>query len=141
MTGHEGLGIVWTATFSPDGKLLATANDDGTSRLWDVASGVRLHTLIGHGAGVRSAVFSPDGKLLLTASDDWTARLWDTASGRPLRTLAGHEDVVYTAAFRPDGKQVVTGGEDGARIWACEICGADIDDLLAQARERLDSAQ
>ena len=69
--------------FSPDGKLVVTASDDGTARLWEAASGRSLHTLKGHTDYVNGAVFCPDGKLVVTASIDGTARLWAAAACTP----------------------------------------------------------
>ena len=53
-----------------------TASDDGTAKIWDVASGEELQTLTGHGDWVNSAVFSPDGSQVVTASTDGTAKIW-----------------------------------------------------------------
>jgi len=62
--------------FSPDGRLLASASEDKTVRLWDPVTGQHQRTLTGHAGPVRSVAFSPDGRLLASAGDDGTVRLW-----------------------------------------------------------------
>src|SRR5208337_4535133 len=76
---------VWAVAFAPDGKLVLTGSDDGTARLWDVASG-RLTATLEHGGLVRSVAFASDGKAVLIGSDNGTARLWDT-TGKPIGPL------------------------------------------------------
>ena len=61
--------------FSPNGRLLAATDWNGTVTLWDVASGQRKLTITDHQAGVLSAAFSPDGTSLATGSEDKTLRL------------------------------------------------------------------
>jgi WD40 repeat protein len=104
--------------FSPDGKLVATASDDGTARVWNLNSGAARTPWLRHLSEVHSIRFSPDGKLVVTAGSDGTARIWDLdTDSNPVPPLR-HEQSVQEACFSPDGKLILTACLDGAaRIW------------------------
>jgi len=109
-----------SGSFSPDGRLLVTASEDATARVWDTATG-GLVIQLSHDFAVKSASFSPDGRRLVTASADGTARVWDArpeAMGRPIGAPLRHAGGVWSAAFSPDSRRLVTASEDGtARVW------------------------
>ena len=116
LTGHRG--AVNAVAWSPDGTRLATAGDDGTTRLWDPTTGEQLTTLTGHTGSVYAVAWSPDGTRLATAGDDGTTRLWDPTTGEQLTTLTGHTSSVYAVAWSPDGTRLATASDDGTtRLW------------------------
>ncbi len=113
---HEGYAN--HASVSPDGTRIATASDDHTARVWDLATGEELLTLEGHGNWVNRVFWSPAGDRLLTASTDGTAKVWDGTTGSELYTLEGHEG--YYAEWSPDGRLILTYREtadDVATLW------------------------
>jgi WD40 repeat protein len=108
---------VYCAQFSPDGKLLATAGQDHTVRLWDPATGQERTVLRGHDRNVNWAEFSPDGGTLATAGDDGAVKLWDLNTGREVRQNLKASVPVIGVAFSPDGKLLAAGLYDGMVHW------------------------
>ncbi|WP_427164519.1 helix-turn-helix domain-containing protein [Streptomyces sp. C1-1] len=106
------------AAYSPDGRLLASADADHTVRLWDVARHRILRTFTGHRESVFSVAFAPDGRTLASAGSDGTVRLWDIPTHRALATLTGHTGDVFSVVFAPDGRTLASGGADRTvRLW------------------------
>jgi tetratricopeptide (TPR) repeat protein len=65
-------------SFSPDGRLLATASHDGTARVRVTAGGEALTPPLRHGfPGKVHAAFTPDGRRLALTGDVEKALVWD----------------------------------------------------------------
>ncbi len=110
--------LAFSAAFSPDGTRIVSGYADGSARVWDAATGMRLLVLRADTAPVHDATFSPDGKLIATASWDRTVRLWNASTGQLIRVLRGHTDYVESVRFSPHGRRLVSSSRDGtARIW------------------------
>lgn len=104
--------------FSPDGTRIVTASEDGTSRIWDSATGNSLLTLRGHTAAVNSATFDRDGAVVITASADQSVRIWDAATGAQRKLIRVHGGKLLYASLSQDGNRLVTLTDDGAiRQW------------------------
>jgi WD40 repeat protein len=106
--------------FSPGGAQLVSASNDGTARLWDVASATHIRTLARHEGRLWSAAFNSDGTILATAGDDLTIRLWDPQTGTELHTFTGHTRRIWSVAFSPDGTLASAGDDGTIRLWDTE---------------------
>jgi len=107
-----------SVVFSPDNRILASGNLDGTIKLWDVETGKEIKTLQGHTDVVLSVKFSPDGKILASGGGDNTIRLWNIEVGREYATLKGHSGFVYCVDFNSTGTILASASEDRTiKLW------------------------
>ncbi|MDO8539969.1 MAG: protein kinase [Opitutaceae bacterium] len=111
--------MVFSPSFSPDGKRLAAGDIGGTVRVWNVATGRALFDLKPFPAmQVNRVTFSPDGTRLATTTVNGEVRLWDGATGQPVSSVLHHRIRADPAAFSPDSRTLATSSHDGtARVW------------------------
>jgi WD40 repeat protein len=109
--------------FSPDCKLLATAEGDNNVRLWDMPSGVLRGTLKGHVQNVMSVAFTPDGKTLATGADDRKVKLWNVATEQEVVTLDLLRGGCRSLRFSPDGRTLAVGSflDPEPYMWLWEV--------------------
>jgi WD40 repeat protein len=108
--GHTG--AVRGLAISPDGKTIASGDNDNTIRIWDMASGKQLAVLKKAAVyGVDSLAFSPDGKTLASGNGGNTIKLWDVRTHKN-RTLLDEvsEYAAPQVVFSADGKTLASGG-------------------------------
>lgn len=84
---------------SPNDKIVASASQDKTVKLWTSDKFELLGMLKGHKRGVWSVRFSPVDQVVVTSSADCTIKLWSVANLSCLKTLEGHESSVLKAEF------------------------------------------
>jgi len=116
---------VFDVAYSPDGKLLASGNDDNTASLFLMPQGVLFRDLTGHSGKVTAVDFSPDGSLLATAAADGSARLWQATNGVVVRVIQGAggsgvpfaDGSVGRIKFSTDGKSLLTSSNGTLRFW------------------------
>ncbi|MFE7600875.1 hypothetical protein [Streptomyces sp. NPDC057494] len=108
------------AAFSPDGRLLATADTYGEMRLWDVSDPAVPRPLGSVDDAGGALAFSPDGSLL-AAGNEREVKLIDVRSPRhPIvrDEETAHTNTVSSLDFSPDGRRLVSAGWDGTvALW------------------------
>jgi WD40 repeat protein len=115
---HED--VVTSVAFSPDGRLLATASEDKTVKLWQAGTWRNVQTIIGHTRAVSTVAFSPDGRWLASGSVDKTIRIWDVPNGNHPRLLDAKQRVSLLA-FNSDGSRLASGGGSDGKITVWDL--------------------
>jgi WD40 repeat protein/tetratricopeptide (TPR) repeat protein len=112
--GHSDLIVAVAA--SPDGRTLATASNDTTARLWDLATGEVRAAFEALPGAVRGVVFAPDGNTLAIVAGGIHFR--DVGSGKERQVLKGPTANAIAVAFSPRGETLATGHWDGSvKLW------------------------
>ena len=118
-TGH--MDRVEAVAFLPDGTMLASGSNDGTVKLWDVATGQNIATLGGYNRtwqqSVQSVAFSPDGTILAAGSYG-EVNLWDVTTKTDIASLEGYKKWISSVVFSPDGSILASGlNDDRVELW------------------------
>jgi WD40 repeat protein len=86
--------LINVVSFSPDGRLLASASFDKSVKIWDGKTGKFIGTLRGHVGAVYQVCWSNDSRMILSGSRDTTLKLWDLKTRKLKVELPGHADEV-----------------------------------------------
>ena len=112
----SSLVIAW----SPDGKHIATGDQDSTVHFWIMSTGEDLQ-MSGYPTKVRELSWDATSRYLATGGGQ-EVTVWDCsgrgpAGSRPV-TLSGHQDFLSVVRFQHRGKLLASGGADGlVYVW------------------------
>lgn len=114
--GHTD--AIHALVFAANGKELASASNDRTVKVWDVATGKEV-TLKGSPREIKGVAFLGDKVISTTGAWDkkksafeGEIRIWDLKTGKVEKTLKGHDAAIESFALSKDGKFAATGSED-----------------------------
>ncbi|MCA9188094.1 MAG: hypothetical protein KDA99_20845, partial [Planctomycetales bacterium] len=120
--------------FSPDNRLLITANTDGLARVWDWQQGELACPPLKHDDVVFTVAFTPDGRHAVTGSrgPHCGPHVWELTTGKPIAPPlidpqgGSNKDAVHGVAIAPDGSRLVAGASSSG-----DFVIADLQRLLA----------
>ncbi|XP_059610208.1 transducin beta-like protein 3 [Phlebotomus argentipes] len=108
-----------SVSVAPNDKLLATASQDKTAKIWNASDLSLVGVLKGHKRGVWCVRFSPVDQVILTSSADGSIRIWAVNSLSCLKSLEGHESSVLRVEFISRGMQILSTAADGLlKLWS-----------------------
>lgn len=126
---HPG-GSILDLAFTPDGKILLVGGgmqDHPMLSAWNVATGVKVHSYVGHQHQINSLAVSADGSVFASASRDSTVKLWEVATGKALATFKGHAGDVHAVVYNKRTHTWITSGEDKTvREWSWKSEDSDV---------------
>jgi WD40 repeat protein/tRNA A-37 threonylcarbamoyl transferase component Bud32/Tfp pilus assembly protein PilF len=103
---------------SPDGKSLATCDQTGLIKIWDMGNEEPKASLKGCPGRINWIAWSPVGERLAAAGDRKIIVIWDLASGHKVQSLRGHAASVHRVDWNPDGVRLASLAADGTvGIW------------------------
>ena len=123
------------ATFSADGKWIATGSADLSVRVWDCETGRELARLYGLQQEVLHVAFSPDGKLLAAGDAQGGLRVWSTDTWQLHRVLAPHGGPVRGLVFGGNDILITAAEDDRARVWNLSTGSVTDDREFTNRRE------
>ncbi|EFP01456.1 hypothetical protein CRE_23928 [Caenorhabditis remanei] len=111
LQGHGG--EIYTAQFSRDGNIIASAGYDQQIYLWNVFGECENFAVLkGHKGAVMDLKFSSDSSHLVSCGTDKSVRVWDMETGECVRNFKSHTDIANAIDVNRRGPEMICSASD-----------------------------
>jgi WD40 repeat protein len=123
---------------SHDGKWIATASSDGSTKVWSASTGKLVVEVEGNGGGIRQVLFSPNGQQVVVSDYGDNTRIWSLAAASAAMNISIERGFCSQGTFSPDGLRMIVSdcSSDRPRI-VCSADGSTISHLEAEGASQV----
>ncbi|XP_017777911.1 PREDICTED: TAF5-like RNA polymerase II p300/CBP-associated factor-associated factor 65 kDa subunit 5L [Nicrophorus vespilloides] len=115
---NEHGDIVYDFSYMRHSRMLLSASNDKTMKMFDLKTFRLVNTFKGHDYPVYKVASSPNGCYILTGSYDSSVRLWSPETAETLRLYAAHTQEITSLCFHPNSMYFASGSADrNIRMW------------------------
>lgn len=103
---------VWSVSFSPDGRRIATGSQDHSVIVWDARSGAPIGDAYLYRGAVRSVAFCPDGQSVASGDESGDVVIENLATRHAFK-FSKQPAKVLSVAYSPDGSHLASANSIG----------------------------
>jgi WD40 repeat protein len=117
---HQLSGAGLVKGMAVQGNIAITVGDSGI-HVWDLVTGQRTGSLIGHSDRVYRVFLTPDGQKAITTGGNREIFVWDLASRSVTLKISSSVEFAYGEALSPDGRTLLVTGMMGRKVFIYDI--------------------
>ncbi|KRX01396.1 WD40-repeat-containing domain [Pseudocohnilembus persalinus] len=107
--GHKS-PVLSTTIIQQQRLQMASGDQQGYIKIWDIQTGENKLQLNGHLGGVYALDSSKDGQFLVSGGADKIIKLWDLQTNTVVRQVKAHKFTVVSVRFSNDNMHIISGG-------------------------------